>query len=250
MQAPLSHERQMKSWFPFSDYDFYAYLTSGMLLIAVIDYTFGGGVLIARTEWTVVQVAFWTAVAYLAGQLVAGPSSALLEHLVASKLLHPPIAISLGMQQPRRREYIVRVLFAAREYGPLPQHNNRRLIEAAASSLGVPADEIHDPEAVFGVAFSVARGSADAVVRMDQFRNLYGFSRNISFVGLFASCLLSMKLFSAPHDAHLWWTLAGALILAVGMFGRFFKFYAAYSREVFSAFNAKAAANSVASGNP
>jgi hypothetical protein len=24
----------MKQWFPFTDYDFYAYLTSGMLLIA------------------------------------------------------------------------------------------------------------------------------------------------------------------------------------------------------------------------
>jgi hypothetical protein len=87
----------MKQWFPFTDYDFYAYLTSGMLLIAAFDYTFGGGVLVERTEWTVVQIVFWTAVAYLIGQLLAGPSAAVLEHGIASALLRPPLAVLLGL---------------------------------------------------------------------------------------------------------------------------------------------------------
>ena len=65
----------MKQYFPFTDYDFYVYLTAGMLLIASVDYSFGGTVLIHRTEWTVVQITFWVAIAYLFGQLVAGPSS-------------------------------------------------------------------------------------------------------------------------------------------------------------------------------
>jgi hypothetical protein len=110
----------MKQWFPFTDYDFYAYLTAGMLLIAAIDYTFAGAVLVQRTEWTVVQIAFWTAVAYLVGQLVAGPSAAVLEHGVARGLLHPPLAVCLGLRQRRRREKLAAALFANREYAPLP----------------------------------------------------------------------------------------------------------------------------------
>jgi hypothetical protein len=110
----------MKQWFPFTDYDFYAYLASGMLLIAAVDYTFGGAVLVQRTEWTVVQIVFWTVVAYLIGQLLAGPSAAVLEHEVVRNLLHAPSAIILGLQERRWRERMLARMFAGREYAPLP----------------------------------------------------------------------------------------------------------------------------------
>ena len=57
----------MKQWFPFTDYEFYAYIAAGMLLVAAVDYTFGGAVLTNRAEWTVVQIVFWAVIAYLAG---------------------------------------------------------------------------------------------------------------------------------------------------------------------------------------
>lgn len=236
----------MKTWFPFTDYDFYAYITAGMLLIAAADYTFGGGVLTARTEWTVVQITFWTAIAYLTGQLVAAPSSAILEHFVARTALHPPSDLILGLSKLRRRERMIRWLFASREYAPLPKSFREGIIKAASNSLGLQPSDIQSGEDVFGVAYGIARSSTDAVARMDQFRNLYGFSRNVSFVGFLAVGLLIAKLFTAPSDHHLWWLLIGALILAVGMFGRFLKFYAAFSREVFSAFGAKIAEDSIA----
>jgi hypothetical protein len=229
----------LKDWFPFTDYDFYAYLTAGMLVIAAGDYTFGGAVLVDRTEWTVVQVVFWTAIAYVVGQLVASPSSALLEHLVTRRWLHPPIAIALGLKQRRWRERVLGWLFADREYAPLPAQVRKRLLDGAAASLNVSAEEMRDPEAVFSVAFGLARSNTDAAARMDQFRNLYGFSRNVSFAGLVAAGLLGAKLFLAHDNHRLWWLLLLALIVAVGMFGRFLKFYAAYSREVLGAYSAQ-----------
>ena len=229
----------MKQYFPFTDYDFYAYLTAGMLLIASVDYSFGGAVLIHRTEWTVVQITFWVAVAYLLGQIVAGPSSALLEHLVARKFLHSPLSIALGLAQPRWREKAAQRLFANREYSPLPIQTRGRILDGAATALKVTVPEIIDPEAVFNVAFGVARGSTDTAGRLDQFRNLYGFSRNVAFVSIIACTLLLTRYSRLPAEPDKGLLLTGALVLAIGMFGRFLKFYAAYSREVLGAYSAK-----------
>jgi hypothetical protein len=227
----------MKQRFPFTDYDFYAYLTSGMLLIAAVDYTFGGGTLVGRADWTVVQIVFWTAVAYLIGQLLAGPSAAVLEHGVARGFLHPPVAILLGLQKRRWRELFLAKLFAGREYAPLPELLRNRVLAAVAANLDITRDEITDPEVVFQIAYPIARNVPDAVARMDQFRNLYGFSRNISFVALLAAILLALKLHQAP-SSHTAWLLVGAVVAAIGMFGRFLKFYAAFSHEVLRTYNA------------
>jgi hypothetical protein len=221
----------MKHWFPFTDYDFYAYLTAGMVLIAAIDYTFAGGVLVPRTEWTVVQIAFWTAIAYLVGQLIAAPSATLLEHGIARSLLYPPAEVILGLKNRRWRERLMAWMFAEREYGPLPAQIRDDILIVVAKSLNVDRSTITDPEIVFQVAYPVARKSADAVARMDQFRNLYGFSRNLSFVALIATILLVIRL--ANHGGNRTaWLLAGAAFLCIGMFGRFLKFYAAFSYEV------------------
>lgn len=226
----------MKSWFPFTDYDFYAYLTSGMLLIAAVDLTFAGSVLIDRSDWTGVQIAFWVAVAYLAGQLIAGPSSALLEHLLSRTILHAPVAISLGLLPVRGRELIASALFAKREYAPLPEQVRRRVLAGAAKKLGVPDAELSDAEAVFAVAFGVARQSTDCASRLDQFRNVYGFARNVSFVGLVATALTAARLLEGAGDPRLKWACGASVLLAVGMYGRFLKFYSGYSGEVWRAY--------------
>ena len=210
-----------------------------MLLIASIDYTFGGAFLIHRTEWTVVQFGFWVAIAYLLGQIAAGPSSALLEHLVARKLLHSPLSIALGLSQPRWREKTAQRLFANREYSPLPAQTRARILEGAATVLKVTVSEITDPEAVFGIAFGAARGNADTVARLDQFRNLYGFSRNVAFVSIIACILILIRYSRLPTELDKGLLLTGTLVLAIGMFGRFLKFYAAYSREVLGAYSGK-----------
>ena len=227
----------MKSWFPFTDYDFYAYLTAGMFLISAVDYTFGGAVLIHRTEWTVVQIVFWTAVAYLLGQMVAGPASACLEHGLARGILHPPVSVALGLSRPRLREEIARRLFANREYAPLSDQVRIRVLEGAAAALKVHVEDVRDAEAVFSVAFGVARSSSDTASRLDQFRNQYGFNRNVCFVSIVSFFLIAFRWDRLPSDIDRHYLLVACAIFSIGMFGRFLKFYATYSREVLGAYS-------------
>ena len=219
----------MKQWFPFTDYDFYAYLTAGLFLLLGLDLALTGGTLMLRPNWPVVQVVMLVAAAYVLGQLVAGPSSNLLEHLVARRLFRSPASLLLGLANPRFRERLFSAIFIGRNYGPLPNAMCKRILDAAAKTLGVPA--ITDAEQVFQVAFPAARSVADSAARMDQFRNLYGFCRNVSFVSIVVAIFLVLRTRLAPLP-YSDWEAGAALVVGVGMFGRFLKFYADFAAEV------------------
>src|SRR5215207_5377509 len=201
-----------------------------MLLIAAVDYTFGGGVLVGREQWTVVQIVFWTAAAYVAGQLIAGPSASLLEHTIARRLLYPPTQILLGVRERRRRERLLS-LIAGRHYEPFPAPMRAQLLSRAAAAYATSPADFHDAEATFQAAYASARNSSDTVARIDQFRNLYAFSRNLAFVGLIAAILLGIRAYLTP-TTEIIWLLIAAVVLAIGMFGRFIKFYSAFAAEV------------------
>ena len=222
----------MKNWFPLTDYDFYAYLTAGMIVVAAVDHGLADGVLAGRTSWTVVGGVFWAAVAYLVGQIVASPSSALLEHMLARRLLRAPTEVNLGFAAPRRRERAIASVFGIREYTPLPALVRDRIMNKAAAELGVPVASVSDPEAIFGVAFPYARASADGAARLNAFLNQYGMCRNVSFAALVSLVPLGVRLHRSPVD-QTWWLFAGCALLAIGLFLRFLKFYSAYAREVF-----------------
>lgn len=225
----------MKNWFPFTSYDFYAYLTAGMVILAAVDRVFLGSMLANQAQWTIVNGAFWTAIAYLVGQILAIPSSALLEHLVARKLLRAPSRILLGLDTPRWREHAVRVFFGAREYDPLPAPSRSSILRKVAAGLEVPLSGV-DAETAYHCAFPHARGVTDSATRLDNFLNQYGMCRNVSFASLLATGLMTWH--AIKTGAQLDWVLAiAALILAVGLFGRFIKFYAAYAREVFRTYD-------------
>jgi hypothetical protein len=220
----------MKSWFPFTDYDFYAYLVSGMLLIAAVDYSLTGGVLVNRPSWTLVDGVFWGAVAYMAGQIMAAPSAALLEHVVARRWMTSPAEVQLGIVERNRFERVFAALFAPREYSPLSAPVRERALARAAKTLNKDVSAL-DGESVFQAAFHPARAVADTSSRLTVFLNQYGFSRNVAFVSLLALGLLIVRQWRAPSQ-EAWWLMLGAAVLAVGMFGRFIKFYAAYSCDV------------------
>lgn len=225
----------MKDWFPLTSYDFYAYLTAGMVLLGAIDRVFMESALANEQQWTVIAGVFWAALAYLTGQIVAIPSSAIFEHIVARRILHAPSAILLGSHNRRLVEKILAAAFGAREYSPLPVANQQSIRAKVAKALNVNAAAV-DPEAAFFCAFPHARSVADSATRLDTFMNQYGMSRNVSFASLVAACLLIPAAIrtGASEDIAL---ATGAAVFAVGLFGRFIKFYAAYSREVFRTFD-------------
>lgn len=224
----------MKNWFPFTDYDFYAYITSGVMLIAAVDYTFGGSVLVGRTEWTIIQGIFWTMISYLIGHVSAGLSSFFMEQILLKKLFTNPILAILGFKQSRWYELPFRYLFAS-EFSAFPETVSARINLKLKAEIGTNPLALQHPETLFQTAFSVARYDKDCEPRLDQFMNLYGFCRNTAFAAFVAALLLWIRTcqLNDPTDAYL---ALAALALGLGMFGRFIKFYSAYTREILRAF--------------
>lgn len=227
----------MKSWFPFTDYEFYAYITSGVIVIAGVDYVLFDGILVNRAEWTVVQGFFWTMISYLVGQITAGMSSFTLEQTLLKKVFRAPVFVILGLKVPRWFEQFFKSLFA-NEYAKFPQQNCDDILDKLAASLRCDRCALTDPEAMFQAAFSVSRYEPTSEARLNQFMNLYGLCRNVAFAFLLVAFLLIWKRICspAPMDGLL---LVGASVMAVGMFGRFLKFYSAYTRETLRTFGRK-----------
>jgi hypothetical protein len=127
-------------------------------------------------------------------------------------------------------ERVLAAIFAPREYAPLKQGVQELALQRAAAHLGRPITDL-DGETVFQTAFHPARAVPDTAARLSAFINQYGLCRNIAFVGLIATGLLVYSQTQAPSNETAW-LIAGAAALTIGMFGRFLKFYAAYSSDV------------------
>ena len=106
----------MDNKFPFTSYDFWAYLSAGFLLLFGADYVFGTGLLI-REEWKLVPAVIAISAAYVTGHLVASASSMLYERLLVNHLLGAPRSVLFG--KPRAWNW-VRYLLAG-YFQPLPQ---------------------------------------------------------------------------------------------------------------------------------
>ena len=225
----------MKDWFPLTSYEFYAYLTSGMVVLAAADRTFMASSLANQTDWKVVIVVFWAAIAYLIGQIVAIPSSAVFEHLIAKRVLRDPSAVILGLQEQRWCERCFGTMVGSREYEPFPADYRAGIVKKIAQMLNVSEPSVQ-ADAAFQCAFSHARSIPDSAVRLDNFLNQYGLCRNVSFASLIATVFLT-GLACRTGDGTDILLAVGAAVLAIGLFIRFIKFYAAYTREVFRAFN-------------
>ncbi|SOC39455.1 hypothetical protein SAMN05892877_1062 [Rhizobium subbaraonis] len=222
----------MRDWFPLTNYEFYAFVASGMLLVATFDYCFAEAVLVHRTEWTTVQFIFWTVVSFIVGHICAAPSAGLVEHLLARTLFHDPMSVQLGLKPLRRRERALGWLFAYREYAPLTPATRETILTAIATdAIG------RCTHRAFEIAYPVARQVEDTARRLESFQNAYGFCRNIVFVSLIAGGALAYRYTVYGIGQDVWFSLT-AFVIAIGMYGRFLKYYALFGREVLLRFHA------------
>jgi len=229
---------EMRDWFPLTNYEFYAFVASGMLLVATIDYCFADGVLVHRPEWTLVQIVFWTVISYVAGHICAAPASAIIEHFIARTIFREPGAVALRLEERRWREYALAWAFAHREYAPFNSATLAGIRKAFITRAGGKLDQIITTHAIFEMAYPLARQNQDTAQRLESFQNTYGFCRNICFVALVAAGCLTYRYWQTKTDWDLWLTI-GAVATSVGMYGRFLKYYALFGREVLLRFYAQ-----------
>jgi len=211
---------------PFTSYDFWAYLSSGFLLLFAVD-SAAGTSLLMRETWTVVQGVVAVSLAYAVGQLVASASSLLFEKMLIGKLLGYPRNVLFG--HPKAWKWVQRCLPGYFE--PLPAATQKAALEKGGK-VGVYAPG----EALFWPAFNNARETPPVMTRLNDFLNLYGFCRNTALVAFIDAAIFQWSYLQpeAP-DEHLLWSRI-ALCIGIGMTLRYLKFYRHYAIEVFTAF--------------
>ena len=207
---------------PFSVYDFFAYLSSGAVLLVTADYVAATGLLFQKELGTILGVVL-ILLAYVCGQIVAHFSSWLLEKFVVGRVLRNPSLVLLG-EKPTWRSWpwIFRNYFC-----PLPAGTQHRVFRQA-QARGVSGKG----EALFLHAYPIATASiASLQGRLDDFRNQYGFARNMSFAFLVAALAIVFCNRLAYHPVRLSWAvLAG--IAGISLFYRYLKFFRQFSYEL------------------
>jgi hypothetical protein len=213
----------MKSYFPFTDYDFWAYISSGFVFLFVLDHVMQTGIF-DHTSWTIVEGLIAIAAAYAVGHLLAGGASAVLERRVVAKWFGRPSVTLLGAQ---RGPAWFRRLYPT-FYDALPSKTVAAIL-AKGQAYGIT----EPGEALFWLAFDASRTNKAASRRMDTFLNLYGLCRNLSFTAFVVTPLLLLSAVLQKQTADYWWS-AASVVLGVGMGFRYLKFYRHYSVEVFT----------------
>jgi len=205
---------------PFSVYDFFGYLASGFLLIVAVDYVIGEQ-WVLREDLSVVLGLFWIVVAYIIGQIIAGLAAWLLERNIIGKWLGWP-STNLFTDTPKKWWA---KLFPG-YFTALPIVIRNRVIEKARSE-GIT----ETGQTLFIHAFGKVKTDENTIARLNTFLNLYGFCRNISFVGILVALVLLIGSWSEGNVYRL--LLAFIAILgSLGMFYRYLKFFRQYAYEL------------------
>lgn len=207
---------------PFSVYDFFAYLSSGIVWLLTADYILGLGYLQKDGVGPILAVAL-ILFAYVSGHLIAHFSSFIFEHLTVNRILKRPNVILLG----EKPYWIVFAWIFPNYFCALPKDTQER-VAAQAESRGVNGTG----EALFLHAYSIVSGISAVQARLDDFRNQYGFARNMSFAFVTSAIALIIAHFANAHPVHLRWALLSGFA-GIVLFYRYLKFFRQYSYELF-----------------
>src|SRR6266576_4445798 len=207
---------------PFSAYDFFAYLSSGAVLVATADYVMGTGLLMAKDIGPVLGVLL-IIIAYVCGQIVAHFASSILEYVVVGSALKRPHVVLFG-----EKPHWSALVWCFRNYfHPLPAATQCR-VRQQAESRGVP----DKGEGLFLHAYALVTANNTLQDRLDGFRNQYGFARNMSFAFLLSAITIIIARRFDFHPVRLRWALLSATA-GVSLFYRYLKFFRQYSYELF-----------------
>jgi hypothetical protein len=207
---------------PFTVYDFFAYLSSGAVWVLTTDYVLGYG-LLERDKITPVLAVGLIIFAYVCGHIVAHFSSFFLEHTLVARLLRRPNAILMGEVA---RSPLLRWAFPG-YFRSLPEPTQRRVVDQA-ESRGVQATG----EALFLHAYPIVTANGVLQARLDDFRNQYGFARNMSFAFLTSAIAILAAHQLGYHPVRYRWALLSGLA-GIAMLYRYLKFLHQFSYELF-----------------
>lgn len=209
---------------PFSAYDFFAYLSSGLVLLATIDVVYGAEWLLQEKQSLALGFV-GVFVAYVAGHAIAQLSSVILENWILGRGLGRPHTLLMSCRSSWWR-YVFPNYFKA-----LPAKTQER-VRANLLKRNFEGEG----EALFLHVFSAVKSRAGVGERLQTFLNLYGFARNVCL----ALVLSGVMLLAGPiDDRSLPANGYGIAMLAIAIvtFYRYLKFFRQYSYEIFVSYS-------------
>lgn len=214
---------------PFTVYDFFAYLSSGFVVLVSITASFVGYEPLKEAPGFILAVLFVVA-AYVTGHIVANVSGDLIERRLVRERLGMPTEHLLGSEAAGIR----RKLFPG-FYSSLPSATQQRVFERAAGR-GFAGEG----EALFFHCHALMKREDVVQARLNTFLNLYGFCRNMTMALVIAAVSLGVGVAvgsadTGPDVGAGWWILA-ALVAALGMLYRYLKFLRQYGVELFTSY--------------
>lgn len=207
---------------PFTVYDFFGYLSSGAVFVALGDFTLGYHA-VFKDKLPPAMWAILVMIAYVTGHAVAHLSAILFENIFVTRILGRPSETLLAQSS---RGWVLRRLFS-NYFRPLPKETRERIREQAAlRGFGGTG------ESLFLHALPLVVRDEKNQKRLDEFRNLYGFARNMAFTLIITSLVLYGSVVQT-NQTSIRPLAACAAALAVIMLYRYLKFFRQYSYQLF-----------------
>lgn len=207
---------------PLTDYDTWACLAPGFLLLAAADHAAELG-LIWRDSWTTTAAIFTAASAYVVGQACSSIASALLERGLIHRVLLPPSRVLID---PSAGPQWARTIFGP-YYRPLAPPVPKRILERSRDA-GI-AD---GGDAIFQWAYAVARENKGVSDKLATFLNQYGMARNTALAAFLGAVMIAWFAWIKPSPNDWLWATAG-LVSSIILLHRFLKYYQLYTAEIF-----------------
>ena len=210
---------------PFSAYDFFGCLSSGVTALAGGSFAYQG-VEAFRLDLNASQALVLVIAAYLVGHIVASVSSFLLERRLTRRLIGSPTSWLLRGDPLTGWRRLLKAY-----HKPLPEVTAQRVLASAKSE----ADIDGPGEALFYHCFGVVRRDEYPRARLAVFLNLYGFARNTSMAAFISAALIGFAIVvnDQVDPTELWAGLLSAGFVGVAMYLRYLKFYRQYSVELY-----------------
>ncbi|MEE8375026.1 MAG: hypothetical protein V3S26_01725 [Acidimicrobiia bacterium] len=210
---------------PFSVYDFFGYLSSGVVVLFSATYSYQGTEAF-DIDLGVAQILLSVVGAYVIGHVVAAMSSFLLERRLTRGVIGSPTDLLFEQEATEgwRRVF-------GQYHKPLPEKTAERVLSKAKKAASIESPG----EALFFHCFGVVRQDEYPRQRLATFLNLYGFARNVAMAALIGAVMIGVSVFfnDRVDQALLWAGSLLTLLVSVAMYFRYLKFYRQYSVELY-----------------
>lgn len=222
---------------PFDPYDFFGYLASGLVVILGMNVVLGFPQVLGA-DLRPVETLFLLLAVYVTGQITASPAKALLEDAIVGRVLGRP---AMNLLAIRPSPFWSR-LFPGYYHAWADRARDRLLARCAAE--GVDAADAGEPIFLHVRFRPEIRTDTSLMKRLDEFRNKYGFCRNLSFVTLIVGIVMVTRYWFEPRPELLQYGVT-ALAAGIMLFYRYLKFLRLYTFELFNTYAHAALAEAV-----